>query len=175
MIRAFIALAVPDDTAERLWLARRGAPGRVVARENFHLTLMFLGEVAEPALEDVHLELQAVSAAPVTVTVTGAGAFGATPRAIYAAVADTPELSHLQAKIAQAARRAGLNIEKRRFVPHITLTRLRASDADAARRYLAGVSALQAAPFTARAFTLFQSTLTPKGPVYEALTRYPLD
>jgi RNA 2',3'-cyclic 3'-phosphodiesterase len=63
-IRLFCGLRLPDDALERLvaWQTRLGDGGRVVPRENLHVTLAFLGQVAATRLPEVVDGLRAAAA-----------------------------------------------------------------------------------------------------------------
>ncbi|MEO0761285.1 MAG: RNA 2',3'-cyclic phosphodiesterase, partial [Pseudomonadota bacterium] len=143
MIRAFVALPLPDRVAWALEGAQAGLPvGRAVPVENFHVTLVFLGELPGTVLEDVHDALSGVRAPAFSIAIDGVGLFGgATPSSLHARVTGDPGLAHLQAKVEQAARRAGVSVKAGRFVPHVTLARfgqgLRGEDAERVQHFVA--------------------------------------
>jgi 2'-5' RNA ligase len=176
--RAFVAIPMPEDAAARLAGLTRGLTvGRRVPEENLHLTLAFLGDVTDEGLEELHETLSAIRAAPVELTFCGLGTFGDDrPRALWAAVAAAPELAALQKQVEKASRKAGLAPEARRFVPHVTLVRLKGWREDAAplARFLADRGGAAVPPVRAVAFSLMSSRLRPEGAVYEELARYPL-
>ncbi len=180
MIRAFVALSVPPVVAASLEAAQAGLPcGRPVPRENFHLTLAFLGEHPEPVVEDAHLALESVSAEGFELELSGVGSFGGDqPRAIFAEVAANPGLAHLRKKVSTAMRNAGLQLEHKKFHPHVTLARFnRRLDPEATadlHRFLAMRVHLRTEPFQVSAFHLYRSTLGKEGPYYEILADYPL-
>jgi 2'-5' RNA ligase len=65
---------------------------------------------------------------PFELQLAGAGAFPGVPdaRVLYAGVRDdTESLKHLSMTTRSAASRAGVQVEGRKFTPHITLARLR--------------------------------------------------
>lgn len=177
MLRLFAALPVPTDVAERLQALQIGLEGRVVPPENLHLTLAFFGEIDEATAEDLHAALSGVTGPRPTVTLDGVGAFGnAKPHAIHAASRPDPALLQLQGKVAQAARRAGLTLESRRYTPHVTLSRYRPgqlSPREAAKRIEARAAFL-ARPFQPESFALYRSDLGRSGPSYTRLHDYPL-
>lgn len=178
MIRAFAALALPEPVRFELMLVQQGLPvPRPIPAESLHLTLVFLGELPEPRLDDVHLAFRAVSAPGFEVALAGLGLFGgARPRLVYAAVAANPALERLQAKLETAARGAGVALAGRRFVPHVTLARLpeRFAERDRLERAVAARGAWTAPRFAAEDFRLYRSHLGGESPLYEELARYPL-
>ena len=177
MIRLFAALSPPEPVRDRLEMVRQGLPGRLVPRANLHVTLAFFGEIDEAQAADVHAALLAVRGAAFDYWLDGVGAFGgARPRLIYAAVRPDPALEVLHETVAQAGRDAGLTVEAARYVPHVTLTRLRPGELTdrACARALAGRAAFLAGPARADGFGLYRSDLGHGGPVYSLLQRYRL-
>ena len=78
--------------------------------------------------------------------------------AIYAAVAANPDLDDLQSEHERLARRAGAEPERRKFTPHVTLTRLRrAAGPEAVAAYLACVGIVPRLSFTATEVALFSA------------------
>lgn len=179
MIRAFVALALPEALRFDLMLLQHGLPlPRPAPPENLHLTLVFLGEQPEPVVTDLHLALERLRAPGFEIALSGLDAFGgARPRVVYVGVAANPALAHLQAKVASAARAAGVALESQRYVPHVTLARLRPGEVDRQRlgQALAARGAYAAPRFRVDDFRLFRSRLGGGGATYEELARYPLD
>jgi 2'-5' RNA ligase len=178
VIRAFAAIGLPEAVRFDLMLLQQGLGlPRPVPPENLHMTLVFLGELPEPVLADVDLAFGAVRAPGFPLAVKGVGMFGgARPRVVYAGVAAEPALMHLQAKLETAARQAGVEVEARRYVPHVTLARLPERLEGRARiEHAVALRGLHAPPaFQVEDFTLYRSHLTGRGPVYEELAAYPL-
>ena len=180
MIRAFVAVPLPDDVRATLEAAQAGLPaGRPVAPENLHVTLVFLGEHPEPAVEDVHHALEDVRAPGFALSLAGVGVFGgAVPRLLYGDVEPEPALGHLRKKVARAAREAGMEVPAKKFTPHVTLARfskdMPGEDMAAVQGFLARRMSLRAGPFAVERFVLYRSTLGRNGPIYEELADYPL-
>ena len=67
MIRLFAAIALPEDIGDGLLRRQHGLPGaKWRPRSAFHITLRFVGEVAENVAEDLDAELAAISVEPLT-------------------------------------------------------------------------------------------------------------
>jgi RNA 2',3'-cyclic 3'-phosphodiesterase len=185
--RTFVALPIPPDRAAKLGrLQAQVAPdlpgARWVDPAHFHVTLAFLGDVANPDLDRVCRAVAEAAAgfAPLALRLDGLGAFPdpTRPRTVWAGVAgdDAEALSRLQKAIAASLRRAGYRPEDDRFHPHVTLGRLK-SGRDRppdATPLVARHRGWSAGAFAAGEVVTFASTLTPDGPEYTPLARAPL-
>lgn len=179
MIRAFVALPLALATRQELTLIQFLLPlPQRVEPENLHLTLAFLGTLPEPLLEEAHHALDAIVAGSFTLTLRGLGLFGGSrPRLVYAAADPNPALTALQRKVATAVRRAGVTLEARRFVPHVTLGRFAPPPPDATMRLeraLAQNATFACTPAPVEDFVLYRSDPGRGGTIYSELARYPL-
>jgi RNA 2',3'-cyclic 3'-phosphodiesterase len=176
MIRLFVALALPDEVAQGLLRLESGVPGaRWGTREQLHLTLRFIGDMDERDAGAIDEALSGLSAPRFTLELKGVGAFGGkNPRALWAGVVPNEALTHLQRKIESAIQRLGFPAEERKYTPHVTLARLRATPASRVMDYLADHALYVSGPLEVREFVLFSSRLTPNGSVYTAEREYPL-
>ncbi|MFN8722981.1 MAG: RNA 2',3'-cyclic phosphodiesterase [Rhodospirillales bacterium] len=178
MIRAFVALDLPPAVKATLADLQAGVAGaRWTDPADLHLTLRFVGEVPEDRLEEVHLALDEIRAPAFDLTLEGVGQFGqgARSRLLWAGVAASPALAHLQAKVESAVVRAGEPAETRRFTPHVTLARLdRQAHPDRLRRFVEGNALLRAGPMPVDRFVLFESRPGSGRPRYLPLQDYPL-
>jgi len=153
--------------------------GRAVAEEALHLTLVFLGEVARPELEAVHEELAALKIEPFTIELAGLDVLGGADRAqtLALTVRPAPALEALQAKVAQAVRRAGLELERRRFRPHVTIVRFNKGlgETQAARlgQLLQSRGDVVLPEWRIGGFSMLRAHLTREGAEYEVLADYP--
>jgi 2'-5' RNA ligase len=179
-MRAFIAVDLPESQAAALARLQDHIPeGRVVARENLHLTLLFLDDRPVPVLEELDRELHRLAPVGFDLRLTGLGSFGGkAPRSLHAEVAADPALSGLHQRVRHAARRAGIDLPHTRFRPHVTLARFGSGlSRDGQTRigaFVARHGMLGIPPARVTSFGLYRSILQPDGPIYEALARYPL-
>lgn len=176
MPRLFTALEIPRDAALSLSLLRGGLPGaRWQEVENYHITLRFIGDIEGHIADEIANALDRVRRPSFTLTLSGVDAFGSKkPHSIYAGVAPSAELLALQAEIERICQRLGLPADPRKFVPHVTLARLRnASDGDVAR-YLAGRGNFVTMPFTVARFVLMSSRDSVGGGPYVVEEAWPL-
>lgn len=177
-MRLFLAVPVPDDQVGDLVRLQRGLrAGRRVAPDNFHLTLAFLGDIDEGRAGALAETLMAERLEGAEVTLRGTGHFGGDrPRVVYAGVASDPALDRLAARLRRLARTAGIEVEGGRFVPHVTLARLRGlrEDAAAVAAFEAETQLFRLPPFRPLALTLYQSRLHPDGARHDPLAAFPL-
>ncbi|PTM40460.1 RNA 2',3'-cyclic phosphodiesterase [Bosea sp. 124] len=176
MPRLFTALEIPAEVASVLTLHRGGLAGaRWIDPADFHITLRFLGDVDRRMANDLDAFLADIRNYPFEVTLDALGSFGGDkPRAVFARVQPSPGLSELQADLERMMRRLGLPPEGRKFVPHVTLARLRdASPVDVAH-YLSLHPIVRPITFTARRLALMSSRDSVGGGPYVLEAAYPL-
>jgi 2'-5' RNA ligase len=177
-VRLFVGLELPWALRERLaLLAGSGIAGaKWVPPENYHLTLRFIGEVPGHRAEDIDLALAGLRARAFDLTLAGLGTFekGGRTTALWAGAERTPQLEHLQAKIETALQRCGLERERRRFQPHVTLARLDGAAESRLVSYVQARNLFRAEPVRVTHFTLFSSRLGKEASVYTAEVEYPL-
>jgi RNA 2',3'-cyclic 3'-phosphodiesterase len=181
-MRLFIAVDLSEDARQAIAVAQNRIAAALAAEESrlkrvrpehMHLTLVFLGRVAD---DDVPALVDAIGrdadATPFEVVFAGLGVFpprGA-PRVLWLGVADgAAALVALQRDLAQRTIARGIALEARPFHPHLTLGRWRSSrPLDRGRALAAGVPGPVASVRVERA-TLYESRLSPAGPTYTPL------
>ena len=176
MPRLFTGLEIPADIATELSMLRGGLSGaRWIDVENYHLTLRFIGDIDERTASEVYSELERVRRPPLSVTLNGLSTFGGDkPRAIVAKAKPEPPLVDLQAEHERLMRRIGIPPEPRKFVPHVTLARLRQASAMAVADYLGARGYFPGRTFEANRFVLFSSRASTGGGPYVVEAAYPL-
>jgi 2'-5' RNA ligase len=176
-MRLFVALDLPWPLRDRLGGLATGIFGaRWVGRENLHLTLRFIGETPNWRAEEIDLTLHSIKGRAFPLTLSGVGLFEKAGRvtALWAGIERSQQLDHLQAKIETALQRAGLEPERRRFVPHVTLARLDQPANEKITGFVQRNNLFRAEAFTVERFTLFSSQLGKDGSVYTAENDYRL-
>jgi len=175
-MRLFTAIALPDAVAESLLKLQNGVPGaRWQRREQLHLTLRFIGEADGAMTAAIDDALARVAAPAFPLRLKGVGSFGGrTPRDLWAGVEEAAPLEHLNRKIESALQRIGLEAERRKFTPHVTLARLKGTRRGAVMDFLADHALYAGTPFPVEAFILYSSKLTSDGAIYRAEKAYRL-
>lgn len=177
MIRLFAALAIPDGVALSLAPSQCGIAGaRWRPAQALHVTLRFFGDVTETLAEDLDTELAKVRGQPLSLTLSGVGAFkeGERVTAIWAGLKENEALRVLAGRCEAAARRAGLKPEGRKYTPHVTLAYLGHSDPAQVSAWLTDHGCLTSEPFTLNQFGLYSSWQTSEGSRYTAERIYRL-
>ncbi len=182
-MRLFVAIPIPEDLARSLAEARRSLeqrlPGaRWVEPQNLHLTLKFLGEVAEErAVRAAEALRRALQNAPAfRLELAGLGAFPSekAPRVIWAGVgAGRPELEALADGVRGALAAFGGGEDDKPFQPHLTLGRWKAPPERGVPPWRPAGTPLFGDCRVDRV-CLMQSRLFPDGPAYRVLRQYPL-
>ncbi len=156
-MRLFIAIPLPPDitralAADRVALEAHGATGRFVPRENYHITLHFLGET--DALMDITDAIkQAVrDIRPFVLRLKEYGSFktDGSHTGFVNVSCDSEELNRLYESLESALWERGFSKNRGRLTPHVTLGRKVEGDEGF-------VLPPQKAAFTANAVVLYES------------------
>jgi 2'-5' RNA ligase len=176
MPRLFTALEIPANVAQSLASLRGGLHGaRWIDTENYHITLRFLGDVDAAMAHDVAHTLAAIRRPAHTVTLEKLDFFGGDkPRAIVVRARPEPALIELHAEQERLLRRLGAPPEPRKFLPHVTLARLRGAAPSSVAAYLGTRGYFPALKFRAERFVLFSSRNSVGGGPYVVEAEYPL-
>lgn len=176
MPRLFTALEIPRNVAMSLSLLRGGIPGaRWIDVENYHITLRFIGDVDNRTADEIVDRLDRIDRQEFPVSINGIGSFGSKkPHSVWAGVTPSPEMAALQGEIERICQRIGLSAEPRKFMPHVTLGRLKSCRLDDVVHYLGGRGNFHAMPFTASRFVLLSSKESVGGGPYVTEEVFPL-
>ena len=194
-MRLFIALDITDAIRDRISLFVAGVSGfapdaRWAKPESLHVTLKFVGEQSEPAVEQVKQTLSTIRSAATEIQFRGYGFFptAKSPRVFWIGLQAGPQLASLAAQVDDKMASLGIPKEDRAFSPHLTLARSaggsgnpRRSKTDAPNRIfqrlqekLSVLSTPEFGTMTPREFFLYQSQLSPKGSKYTKLAAFAL-
>lgn len=187
-MRCFLGLEIPAIANARLDLAlaaavRESPPARWVPAENRHLTLVFLGRLEPARLASLGEALGPLCAAgrPLSLAFSGGGVFpqGKRAKVVWVGLRPSPRLSRLQSKAADACANLGFRIDRRAFVPHLTVARCRppwpvGAGESWQRRCDARLRAGADDSFEVSRAALFESRPRPGGVRYRVVQSYPL-
>lgn len=190
MIRSFVAIELPEGAKDALQGVGRRLRGKVppdsvrwIKVSGIHLTLKFLGNVAEADLPRIKDRLIQVGQrhAGFTFSFGGVGCFPNTkrPRVVWVGVEEqTGTLLSLQQDVENSLASLGFEPEKRAYHPHLTLgrTQRRVSPRDQRRlgEIIATAGVGELGQVRVASFRLMRSDLRPDGAVYASLAAFPL-
>ena len=112
---------------------------------------------------------------PLALTTLGSFQPGRKIRQLWAGVGDQPLLVRLRDDVEKALVRSGLEPERRKFKPHVTIARFNKKPGNRLGPYLEANGAFSAGPFPVTAFVLMRSYLGRAGAHYEVMADYPLE
>jgi len=136
-VRTFIGIALNDEVRKNLVslqqeLSGAGSKVKWVEEENLHLTMKFLGDVDMTLTAEIGQILQdsVAEVKPFTFTVCGAGAFPnpASARIVWVGTTGPVEtLTKIFNYLNENLTQFGVARENRRYVPHITVGRVKSA------------------------------------------------
>ena len=188
LLRAFIAVEIPLHLRQAVCGATSDLQKEIkslvrwVPKENMHLTLKFLGDVAP---SNVDMLTQMINAEAglfdcFDLHLNGLGSFPSLkrPRVIYIGIQAPAVLEALHRGIESASRRLGYESEDRGFSPHLTIGRVKqnitATEQQAIRRALEGTQVDALGTARIDSLHLYKSDLKPTGSIYTRLFSAPL-
>jgi 2'-5' RNA ligase len=188
-IRAFVSLPIPEgvkDEIERVqedlrrWLPARSP--RWTKRDQFHLTLKFLGNVETGRVPELIQALRYICAGipALKLRAERVGGFPGLrhPRVLWVGVQEEAgQLVELQSRIEAGCAEFSEEARDRKFTGHVTIARIHEMkrpqpESWAAR--LRDMTEKQFGQWTAREVRLIRSELTPSGAVHSILEVFPL-
>ena len=175
-MRTFVAVEVASKDAIKSMLdfqqtlLNAGLSAKPISSNQFHFTVMFLGEINEVMLDSIKNKLIDMKFDPLQVTYTGVGAFPSfkSPRIIWIGVDDAsaPKLIQLAKEVETRLNSLGFKSDKP-FTPHITLFRVKDRIHDA--RNIMEHKETTFGNDLLNEVKIKKSDLTPNGPVYSDL------
>lgn len=128
-MRLFIAVNFNNDTRSRLLALRdelrsRSQRGNFSAPENLHLTLAFLGECEARQITAAKSVLGEISFEPFNIVIDCVGRWGrGGGDTWWAGMHESKPLINLQRDLTDRLISAGFELDRRKYSPHITLSR----------------------------------------------------
>jgi len=185
MIRAFIAIELKDNiTIDKInsfsaRLKQNQPKCKIVAPENLHLTVKFLGNISESLAPEIYRVLKEeinenkFNGKNLEYKLKGVGQFNKFSVIWVKLIGDIQFLQEVKNSIEQLlAERLDIQKDKRtQFKPHLTIGRLKKDKINyqtfsALKNLVTENTNLEFGPFTVEKVKLKKSVLTPKGPKY---------
>ena len=172
-MRCFIGIDLPIAAVKEIQKIQKklepNFTGRLTSSENLHLTLKFLGEIEEDAINDVKKRLPSIKHPPFELTLKDVGVFSQKfIKIIWVKVSDVP----LQPLVDNCLKDI-FELENR-FMGHITIARVRSLADKKSFLQLINATTVNEVSFMVKDFYLKESILTSDGPIYKDIDRYKL-
>jgi 2'-5' RNA ligase len=154
-------------------LIATGADVKAVEGENIHITLKFLGEIAEARTAQVADLVRGIAFKPFTLDFHGVGVFPAPnrPSVVWAGVSgEALEMITIFTELEKGLKALGFEPERRPFQPHVTLCRVRSGkNRDQLKETVKEMENEEFGPLRVEHITLKKSVLTRSGPIYSTV------
>ncbi len=128
-MRLFIAINLNDEIKDHLTkiisqLKANSSRGNFTRRENLHITLVFLGEVAKENLSLIQQAMEEIHADSFQLSLSGLGSFGRREGHLYwVGIESSNRLNDIYQQLREKLTRSGFVVEDRPFKPHLTIGR----------------------------------------------------
>lgn len=184
-MRLFIAVepewAIKQKLGEFIAATRSRAPAaKWVDSLLLHFTVKFLGEVEPNKVAEIERLMRQVSAgqAPFIISLGKLGVFPnpQKPAVLWVGVdRGRAELVSLASAVDQILSPLGFAPEKKPYFPHLTLARFKTLPAEGVQSLLSCQVPSYGELINISEMILLESRLTPKGPIYTPLAKFPFD
>jgi len=178
-IRGFIAFDIENEQVlNRLSAAQKlvlesGADLRLVAPQNIHVTIRFLGSISPGMVEKIYETMKNVKFTPFNIKICGLGVFPSInyPRVVWAGMTDGVEqLKNIFSQLEPQIRVLGFKADAYGFSPHLTIARVKSG---ANKQNLSDIITkkgdYEVGTIKANCLRLKRSQLSPKGPTYSTI------
>jgi 2'-5' RNA ligase len=184
MKRTFIAIKIPllkqkQELVFNVQQQLKDEKIKWVDLWNMHVTLFFLGDtkVNLIAVISEKIKEQLADMKSLKLKMNGIGVFKSLndPKVVFIEIEASDELKNLKTRIDQAIVPFGFKNDKREFKPHLTLGRIKfIQDKTNLKRVLENSKFQDFGDIHVGEVLLYESILTPKGPIYKVLNRFAL-
>lgn len=149
-----------------------------VNKENYHITLKFLGETPEYYINSIDLILQQslFKIREFHIVLNGCDIFRKnTPQTIWIGLQKTETLMDIQKNLNKSLSELGFETELRNYKPHLTIGRIKhLKSVPELNKLISKTSMIINEKHEIKQIELIQSTLLPSGPIYNTIQSYKL-
>lgn len=171
-MRVFIALDLPQKTKDNLERSASefkslSSGGNFVPKDNYHLTLHFLGEIAPSDLTFIQSAMDGVKDLPAPELAVSQFTVLRASDVVCAKLRQSKELTALHDELGARLEQHGFVVEHRAYRPHVTLIRKKSFTLPFSE--VTKSVKVYNMPFVACDLTLYESVFTPNGVTYREL------
>lgn len=187
-VRAFIAIPIPKAVKDYLSNLIFNFQQTIsensikwVDPNNIHLTLKFLGDLTNSAIKNLTTSLESNKLSSFELKIEKVGAFPSIykPRVIWVGISKNDVLNNLAGYIKEVTQFIQPEENDKPFSPHLTIARIKPGikneSYELLKKVLVKNREIEPIQFPVSNYCVFQSKLTPKGPIYSVLNSYDLN
>ncbi len=185
-MRLFVAIDIDKENKDSLWeraqkLKNFDFKASFPKKENYHITLKFLGEVDEESIPRIKEALNRASQgiAPFEIILSKRGVFPGhrQPKVVWIGIEEkTGKLKKLFENIERELEKLGFKRENREFLPHLTLARVKNIKPQGKKQLLEFCNEEDyVGKVKVNKFSLYQSILDPRGAIYKKIAEFSLE
>lgn len=172
-----IFIAVPLSESVKKQLQKLQVPADYVrwqSPEQMHITLKFLGELSDDEVSGLKQALTGISMTSFNLKVQQIGMFTRNdiPQVIWVGVAPDEQITQLYKAVEARCASLGFETDKRPFLPHITLGRVKRNIQRKQVKNL--LDNTEPVSFSVDSFGIYKSELHPDGAIHTLLKKFPL-
>lgn len=167
-MRTFLAINFKHNKEQFQEIQKRFSEFKIKFVKEFHLTLIFFGEITESKADEIKSKLENLEFREFPVRFSNLGVFPNEnfARVLWLGVDNSDEIMKLKEQVDSI-----LGWKDKRFHPHLTLGRIKNIE-DKGRFISLLKGKMEPIETVATGIELIKSTLTPEGPIYETLATF---
>jgi 2'-5' RNA ligase len=177
MKRLFVAVPVSEEIKKRVKeivdkLKETGADLKLVS--DFHFTLKFLGDVSEEKIDEIKEKLSSIKQDKFSIKLQKVGVFPSMERINVVWIRGDSKLIPLMREVDEKLNYVREN-EFKEDIPHLTIARVKTGrNKDKLQKFIKEMDNLEFGEMIVDEFILYESELTPEGPIYKEIERWKL-
>lgn len=185
MKRIFIAIKMPvskktEELISKIRYSLKNERINWVEIDNLHITLFFLGDTEENKIDEIvkQLTVQLKEARSFNLKCESVGVFKNVynPKVLWLGLKESESFNNLKLMVDKAMVLQGCLIDEKDFKPHLTIGRVKfVNDRNKYKTIIENYKNAEIQDFEINKVLLYESILTPRGPVYKVLKEFLLD
>jgi 2'-5' RNA ligase len=181
-IRSFIAFDIENEqvlnrfsTAQK-FVVETGADLRLVAPQNIHITIRFLGDISLGMVEKIYESMKKVQFTPFVIQIRGLGVFPSLnyPRVVWAGMTDgVTQLKSIFDQLEPQICELGFQADSHGFSPHLTIARVKSGlNKQRLTELVKKKGDFEFGTIQVNCLKLKRSQLSPTGPTYTTVREF---
>ncbi|MCL4381291.1 MAG: RNA 2',3'-cyclic phosphodiesterase [Candidatus Marsarchaeota archaeon] len=169
--RCFISIPISEDIKNEIEkIYQKIGPVKFIARDNLHITILFLGLIDSKRIEKIREIMQDIKITAFNIRLGGIGVF-LKSGVMYVGIKDGGAIKNLNCELVRRIKEGlGMDFgEKQEFHAHLTFARCKNSDKDALKRFIERHKDLDFGVMECNEIDLNESMLKERGAEYKTI------